>query len=250
MRYCKAAGFEGFSVGILKVNWTETNNKDKKEGGNWPEPGCIYGIIWLKMTCLTFKYLDGTGFIWILPQDPTTWVHPSWSLLWSVHPLDVDPGEIYWAFSAFEFVAENMGIFSSTDGSEWDFSEHEAFCSKWSFFLSGRITFSCMIFVEHPIWQKPCARDEGATDGGWNTGTWCWDAAEEDASAQGGAFFGMERMGSSWDMGVKPWRACWGQIEAMLGPGWGPDGAILRSWAMWRPWWAMLRQCVGQVEGM
>lgn len=40
-----------------------------------------------------------------------------------------------------------------------------------------------------------------------------------------------------------------GHVGGRLGPCWGPDGAILRSWAMWRPWWAMLRQCVGQVEG-
>ena len=107
-----------------------------------------------------------------MPQDPTTWVHPSWSLLWSVRPLDVDPGEIDWVFSAFsEFVAENMGIFSSTDGSEWIFPNMRRFARNGHFF-SGRITSSCMIFVEHPIFrQKPCARDEGATDGGWNTGT-------------------------------------------------------------------------------
>ena len=42
-------------------------------------------------------------------------------------------------------------FFSSTDGSEGICPNMRRFCPTWSFFVGGRITFSCTIFVEHPI---------------------------------------------------------------------------------------------------
>lgn len=53
-----------------------------------------------------------------------------------------------------------------------------------------------------------CIFSSGATDGGWNSGNWCWNSLEEDASSEGWDLFAIKLFEKEWFLAkkIEVWR--------------------------------------------
>ena len=53
-----------------------------------------------------------------------------------------------------------------------------------------------------------CIFSSGATDGGWNSGNWCWNSLEEDTSSEGWDLFAIKLFEKEWFLAkkIEVWR--------------------------------------------